>query len=99
MWPYMFDKVPDEYDRRYGVDEAHLHQDRRDQPRQRQAQPERPDPRLGHPRPRPERRRGANPSVEGRIRRFDCSQITDGGAGVVLVSDEFLARNPMRPGR
>ena len=24
MWPYMFDQVADEYDRRYGVDEAHL---------------------------------------------------------------------------
>src|ERR1700691_3822019 len=24
MWPYMFDKVLDEYDRRYGVDQAHL---------------------------------------------------------------------------
>ncbi len=24
MWPYMFDRVADEYDRRYGLDEAHL---------------------------------------------------------------------------
>ena len=28
----------------------------------------------------------ANPVVEGRIRRYDCSQVTDGAAGVVLVS-------------
>ncbi len=25
MWPYMFDKLADEYDRRYGLDDAHLH--------------------------------------------------------------------------
>ncbi|HEY9264205.1 MAG TPA: acetyl-CoA acetyltransferase, partial [Mycobacterium sp.] len=36
----------------------------------------------------------ANPVVEGRLRRFDCSQITDGGAGVVLVSDDWLRDHP-----
>src|SRR5690606_30619037 len=35
-----------------------------------------------------------NPVVEGRLRRYDCSQITDGGAGVVLVTDAFLAARP-----
>ena len=32
--------------------------------------------------------------VEGRLRRFDCSQITDGGAGVVLVTDDWLRTHP-----
>lgn len=31
-----------------------------------------------------------NPLTEGRLRRFDCSQMTDGGAGLVLVSDAYL---------
>ena len=35
-----------------------------------------------------------NPVVEGRLRRFDCSQMTDGGAGVVLVSDDCLRDHP-----
>ena len=35
-----------------------------------------------------------NPIVEGRFRRFDCSQITDGGAGVVLVTDGYLRDHP-----
>ncbi len=30
-----------------------------------------------------------NPVVEGRLRRTDCSQVTDGTAGVLLVSDRF----------
>ena len=35
-----------------------------------------------------------NPVVEGRLRRFDCSQMTDGGAGIVLVTDEWLRDHP-----
>jgi acetyl-CoA C-acetyltransferase len=35
-----------------------------------------------------------NPVVEGRIRRFDCSQMTDGGSGVVLVTDAYLREHP-----
>src|SRR5208283_990932 len=30
----------------------------------------------------------------GRLRRFDCSQMTDGGAGVVLVTDRYLREHP-----
>jgi acetyl-CoA C-acetyltransferase len=94
MWPYMFDKVLDEYDRRYGVDQAHLTRiaeinfsNARRNPNAQTRAWAIPD--LG-----PSGDPSANPEIEGRIRRFDCSQITDGGAGVVLVSDEFLARNP-----
>ena len=25
VWPYMFDRLADEYDRRYGLDDAHVH--------------------------------------------------------------------------
>ena len=35
-----------------------------------------------------------NPVVEGGVRRFDCSQVTDGGAGVVLVTDKYLREHP-----
>jgi acetyl-CoA C-acetyltransferase len=44
------------------------------------AQPERPDPRLAlrRRRLRPLGRRAVNPLVEGRLRRHDCSQVTDG---------------------
>jgi acetyl-CoA C-acetyltransferase len=39
-----------------------------------------------------------NPVIEGRLRRFDCSQMTDCGAGLVLASDEFLREHPnVRP--
>lgn len=35
-----------------------------------------------------------NPITEGRLRRLDCSQMTDGGAGVVLVNDAYLRAHP-----
>lgn len=27
----------------------------------------------------------SNPVIEGRLRRFDCSQMTDGGAGTLNI--------------
>src|ERR1700720_2542088 len=36
----------------------------------------------------------SNPLIEGRLRRFDCNQMTDGGAGVVLVTDDYLRDHP-----
>ncbi|GAA0979762.1 acetyl-CoA acetyltransferase [Acrocarpospora macrocephala] len=93
MWPYMFSALADEYDRRYGLDDAHLHAIAELNFRNARANPN-------------AQTRGwtftdasftaddtANPIVEGRVRRTDCSQITDGGAGVVLVGERFLARS------
>lgn len=99
MWPYMFSAVADEYDRRYGIDDAHLRAiaainlaNAKRNPRAQTRDWQIPDLVVA----------GAdddvNPPIEGRIRRFDCSQMTDGGAGVVLVSDAFLAEHPgVRP--
>lgn len=33
-----------------------------------------------------------NPQVAGRLRRHDCSQVTDGAAAVILASADFAAR-------
>lgn len=91
IWPATFDRIADEYDRRFGLDDAHLRAigelnltNAKDNPL---AQTR--DWRLN------ERSFGtddrSNPPVAGRLRRNDCTQITDGGAGVVLVSDRWLA--------
>lgn len=95
MWPYMFAAVADEYDRRYGLDDTHLraisHKNLTNAKRNPLAQTrswEIPDLVAN----------GAddevNPTVEGRLRRYDCSQMTDGGAGVVLVNDAYLRVHP-----
>lgn len=41
----------------------------------------------------------ANPVVEGRLRRQDCSQVTDGAVAVVLASARFAAAHAARTGR
>jgi acetyl-CoA C-acetyltransferase len=87
MWPHQFDLLAQEYDRRYGLDDAHLagiaelnYRNARTNPfaqtRSWNVTEFGPDDQ-------------ANPVVAGRIRRTDCSQVTDGGAGVVLAGRRF----------
>ncbi|MFF0746016.1 acetyl-CoA acetyltransferase [Streptomyces sp. NPDC004111] len=98
LWPHMFSALADEYDLRYGIDDAHLRAIAELNHRNARANP------LAQT-------RGwqltaasftddeeANPLVEGRVRRQECSQMTDGASGVVLVSDRWRARHARRPG-
>ena len=87
MWPFMFSDIADEYDRRYGLDDAYLNaiaelnfSNARKNPNAQTRDWQVPELTA----------QDSNPVIEGRVRRFDCSQVTDGGAGVVLVSDEYL---------
>ena len=96
MWPYMFSRVADEYDRRYGIDESHLRAiatvnfaNARRNPNAQTRDWTLPDLIAGD-----SLEDEFNPIVEGRIRRFDCSQMTDGGSGVVLVTDNYLRDHP-----
>jgi acetyl-CoA C-acetyltransferase len=92
LWPSMFAKVADEYDRRYGLDDTHLRaigqlnfaNARRNPNAQTRAWSV----------PNPIADDDNNPLIEGRLRRFDCSQMTDGGAGIVLVTDRYLRNHP-----
>ncbi|WP_036435719.1 acetyl-CoA acetyltransferase [Mycobacterium sp. URHB0044] len=93
VWPYMFDRVADEYDRRYGIDDAHLRAiaqlnfaNARANPNAQTRAWTVPDPLTDDD--------ATNPLVEGRLRRFDCSQMTDGGAALVLVGDDYLREHP-----
>jgi acetyl-CoA C-acetyltransferase len=91
MWPYMFSQLADEYDRRYGLDDAYLHAiaelnmaNAKDNPlAQTRAWSFGPGGFADDDHD--------NPIVEGRLRRTDCAQITDGVAGVLLVSDRIRA--------
>lgn len=85
MWPHMFSLLADEYDARYGIDQRHLgaiaelnFRNAKDNPNARtRAWQHTPESFTEDD--------AANPVVDGRIRRTDCSQVTDGGAGVVLA--------------
>ncbi|MDF1706048.1 MAG: acetyl-CoA acetyltransferase [Aeromicrobium sp.] len=95
MWPYMFSKIAEEYDRRYGLDLRHLHAISAKNFANAKVNPNAQT--RGWDIPDLLAAGGddtVNPPVEGVLRRFDCSQITDGGAGLVLVTDAYLAAHP-----
>jgi acetyl-CoA C-acetyltransferase len=94
MWPYMFDKLAEEYDRRYGLDDRYVHAIAELNVRNAKANPnaQTREWTLGPVNFTDDDE--ANPRVEGRVRRTDCSQMTDGAAGIVVVSDRYLAAHP-----
>ncbi len=89
IWPSIFATLGDEYDRRYGLDDEHLRAIGASSFANARRNP------LAQTR-RWELPEGAftdddhdNPVVAGRLRRHDCSQITDGAACVILASPGF----------
>ncbi|KAA8882101.1 thiolase domain-containing protein [Nocardia colli] len=98
VWPTMFADLADEYDRRYGLDDTHLRAiselnitNARTNPlAQTRNWTFTPDSFGADD--------TANPPVAGRLRRQDCSQMTDGAVAVIVASDRFLARRTgLRP--
>ncbi|WP_067572628.1 acetyl-CoA acetyltransferase [Nocardia acidivorans] len=93
VWPTMFAAIAEEYDRRYGLDPAHLHAIAELNITNARVNP------LAQTREwsyTPESFTAddtANPPVAGPLRRQDCSQMTDGAAAVILVSDGFLEQH------
>ena len=86
MWPHMFSLLADEYDARYGIDEQHLSAIAELNFRNAKTNPNAQTRAWSHT---PESFADddvANPTVVGRIRRSDCSQITDGAVGLVLAN-------------
>lgn len=98
-WPYMFDLVGREYERRYGLSYQHLGRIA--------------EINLSNAKRNPKAQTRdwrftalsftqddqANPVIEGMLRRQDCGQVTDGAAAVVLASPRFAERWAQRHGR
>lgn len=99
VWPRAFSDLMEEYDRRYGLDYRHIG---------RIAQINFGNGRLN---PNSQTRSwtfndrsftpddAANPVVEGRVRRNDSGQITDGGAVVFLASRQFAEEYARKRGK
>ncbi len=97
FWPYAFNRVADEYDRRYGINDEHLRAIGELNLRNAQDNPN-AQTRMWNLTPESFTDDDhANPVVEGRLRRNDVTQITDGAAGVVLVSDRWLEAKGLKP--
>lgn len=92
LWPFMFDKLAGEYEARHGLDRRHLariaqinFENARRNPL---AQTRRWTLTDEHFKEDDER----NPAIEGRMRRHDCAQLTDGAAAILLASEARAAR-------
>jgi acetyl-CoA C-acetyltransferase len=97
-WPHMFSELTEEYDRRYGIRQEHL------------AGIARVNFANGRRNPNAQTRKWvftdesfmeddeANPVIEGRVRKQDCGQITDGAACVFLANAAKAAEYARRRG-
>ncbi|MGW3625222.1 acetyl-CoA acetyltransferase [Streptomyces sp. NPDC000880] len=90
VWPFTFSEIAEEYDRRFGLDANHLRAIGRQNIANAKANPKAQTRGWETPAECFTEDDDANPQVVGRVRRYDCSQVTDGGAGLVLVSDRWL---------
>ncbi|GAB5450792.1 MAG: acetyl-CoA acetyltransferase [Halioglobus sp.] len=97
-WPHLFDQLTAEYDRRYGIQPEHLN---------RISEINFGNAKLN---PRAQTRdwqfaEGAfscddhlNPVIEGRVRKQDCGQITDGAACIILASEKAAREHAAKQG-
>lgn len=99
LWPAMFSNVADEYDARFGLDKAHLRRiseiNFANAKRNPNAQTRYWKLTEAHFSDDEE----ANPRIEGRLRKADCGQVTDGAAAVLLASREVAERWAKRNGQ
>jgi acetyl-CoA C-acetyltransferase len=92
VWPQMFSDLAELYDERYGLDRQHLvalarlaFDNAKRNPLAQTRRWELPDEKFSTD-------DAHNPVVAGRVRRHDCSQITDGAAAVVLANEAGASR-------
>ncbi len=97
-WPHLFSELADEYDRRYGLKHEHLaaiaknnFDNARRNPNAQTRRWEFTDASFAED-------DEANPVIEGRLRKQDCGQITDGAAIVFLAGAEKAAEHTKRYG-
>ncbi|CAN5378000.1 acetyl-CoA acetyltransferase [soil metagenome] len=96
LWPSMFSKIGDAYAERWGLDHRHL-----DAIAQQNFANAKLNP---HAQTRTWKLDAfenveTNPVIEGRLRRYDCAQVTDGGAAIVIASPRFAEGWAARRGR
>lgn len=98
VWPRAFSDLTDEYDRRYGIDERHLRRISEVNFNNAKANPNAQTRSWNFNNLSFTDDNEANPVIEGRTRRSDCGQVTDGAAMVVLASAERAAEYARKRG-
>ncbi|APR86932.1 3-ketoacyl-CoA thiolase [Minicystis rosea] len=99
VWPELFSRVGDAYAERFGLDRSHLvaiaqsnFENARRNPNAQTRSWQLGPHSFAEDAPN-------NPRVAGRLHKYDCSQVTDGGAAIVLASERFARAHAARTGR
>lgn len=99
VWPGAFNKVVEEYDRRYGIQYAHLGAIAELNYRNARNNPNAQTRNWTFPYNAFTENDEVNPVVDGRIRRNDCGQLSDGAAVVFLANGRYAQRYLKRSGK
>ncbi|MEB2311995.1 MAG: acetyl-CoA acetyltransferase [Sorangiineae bacterium] len=97
-FPKLFGRLGDEYDRRYGLDDAHLAKLSAKNYANARRNPNAQTRSWTMSEAHALCRTSDNPAVGGRLRVSDCSQVTDGAAVVLLAAGEAARRHARRLG-
>jgi len=87
-WPHIFSELGDEYERRFGLKQEHLAEIARNNFANGRRNPNSQTRNWTFGNASFEEDDAANPVIDGRIRRQDCGQVSDGGAVIFLASEE-----------
>lgn len=97
-WPFMFDRITREYDTRYGINGDHLNRiaeinfgNARSNERAQSRKWRFPEGAFSSD-------ADLNPVIEGRVRKQDCGQITDGAACIILASEARAKQHAAKMG-
>lgn len=97
-WPHMFDIILDEYDRRHGVNTDYLKEISRINFANARHNPYAQTRKWTFTDEHYTDDDELNPPVEGRVRKMDCGQITDGAASIIIAGPEAAAEFARRRG-
>ena len=87
-WPHMFSELTNEYDKRYGIDEDHLSRISEINFSNAKKNPNSQTRGWTFESDTFTRSDEANHIIEGRTRKMDCGQVTDGAAIIFLASEK-----------
>ncbi len=97
-WPHMFSELAEEYDRRFGIRQEHLAGIARVNFANAKRNPNAQTRKWVFTEESFMEDDDANPVIEGRIRKHDCGQITDGAACIFLANADKAAEYAKRRG-
>ena len=89
VWPRAFSNLADVYDERYGLDYKHLGRIAQINLENGKRNPNAQTRKWNYTEKSFMQDDEANPVIEGRVRRNECAQVTDGAAGVFLASRRY----------